>query len=208
MLDFFENHMAVLYSAVADFPWDSKDAYASFLAQTYYYVSHSTRLLALAAARFGVEDEGLHQRFLKHTTEEKSHHLLAIHDLKALGKQLTDYPELPMTAALYEPQYYKVEYQDPTALFGYIMPLEMLAVRKGRWIFGCVEKAFGTKAASFVKVHAEDDEGHVTEGLEHLRQLDPSKMNRINFNFVQTDANVLKTIAANTSAHANRTVQC
>ena len=34
------------------FPWTERAAYVGWLAQTYYYVRHSTRLLAAAAARF------------------------------------------------------------------------------------------------------------------------------------------------------------
>jgi uncharacterized ferritin-like protein (DUF455 family) len=209
MIRFFEDNFAVLDAAVSDFPWESQDHYEWFLAQTYFYVSHSTRLLALAAARFGAADESLHQRFLKHTTEEKSHHLLAVHDLKALGKRVADYSELPMAAALYEAQYYKIEFQDPTALFGYIMALEILAVRQGRHIFERVRKAYGVKAASFLKVHAEEDVSHVEEGLKHLAQLDPSKLDRIKSNFVQTAesyANLLQAISTRAASVENLAV--
>jgi len=34
-------------------PWENQSFYAEWLAQTYFYVRHSTRLLCLAAARFG-----------------------------------------------------------------------------------------------------------------------------------------------------------
>ena len=53
-------------SAATDrFPWEERAAYADWLAQTYYYVRHTTRLIASAAARFPIDERGnsLHHRF-------------------------------------------------------------------------------------------------------------------------------------------------
>src|SRR3712207_1317678 len=112
MRGLFDEGMAIAGKAVEAYPWKHKASYANALAQTYYYVSHSTRLLAVSASRFALEDEALHRRFAAHMVEEKSHHLLAAHDLKVLGHSLTDFPELPATHAFYESQYYKSGYQD------------------------------------------------------------------------------------------------
>src|SRR6187549_486414 len=109
--------------AIRGYPFEEPRAYAQFLAQTRHYVVHSTRLLAAAAARMDDEQEALHVRFLQHAAEERSHHRLAEHDLRKLGGQIEQFPELPATQALYQSQYYRVEHQAPTALFGYIFML-------------------------------------------------------------------------------------
>src|SRR5262245_13457821 len=96
--DFRERARALLAGQAArvdSFPWAHREAYAAWLAQTYYYVSHSTRLLALAASRYTVADDAFHLRCLEHLREEKSHEKLATADLKALGKTAREYPEFP-----------------------------------------------------------------------------------------------------------------
>src|SRR5690606_24416532 len=75
------------------FPWTSRKVYGDWLAQTYYYVRHSTRLLAAAAARFPLDERGsaLHYRFAAHIGEEKRHEQLALHDLQQLGFTLAEF---------------------------------------------------------------------------------------------------------------------
>ena len=76
------------------FAWTDRAAYAGWLAQTYYYVRHSTRLLAAAAARFphGRAGDTMHHRFGAHIGEEKRHELLCVRDLQALGETLDAHP--------------------------------------------------------------------------------------------------------------------
>ena len=40
-------------SSVQAFPWENNVAYGCWLAQTYYFVRHTTSFLALTASRFG-----------------------------------------------------------------------------------------------------------------------------------------------------------
>ena len=127
MLPKYESSVAIMSEGIRNYPWENKRAYAEFLAQTYYYICHSTRLLAASAARFSQEDQGMHKRFLLHTDEENSHELLALRDLQKLGFSIKDFPEMAQTRILYEVQYYKVEHCDPAALMGYILALETLA---------------------------------------------------------------------------------
>jgi hypothetical protein len=101
MKDFFQAKIRTL-EPIRQFPWHEARAYAQFLAQTSYYVCHSTRLLGLCASRIGIEREKLHQRFLKHAVEERIHHLLAARDIEHLGFKLRSMPELPITGALYK----------------------------------------------------------------------------------------------------------
>jgi thiaminase len=155
---------------VDGFPWHDRFAYADWLAQTYYYVRHSTRLLAAAAARFPHDERGiaLHQRFAEHMGEEKRHELLALHDIRALGLALEQFPERDATRMFYETQYYKIEHQGPLTLFGYILQLEAGMVHKGNHILAQTDAAHGRTASTFVRVHAQDDVEHVEKAFGAL----------------------------------------
>jgi uncharacterized ferritin-like protein (DUF455 family) len=134
-------------------------------------VCHSTRLLGLAAARVGVDQEKLHQRLFRHASEERSHHLLAQHDLRAIGFQLDDHPELASTAALYQTQYFQIEYVSAFTLFGYILALEGVAVIHGPSVYQRIKDAHGSEAGAFLKLHAEEDPDHLDKALEVVRSI-------------------------------------
>jgi thiaminase len=163
--------LSELDNAVRATPWRDRAVYGAFLAQTNYYVSHSTRLLALAASRFTHSEEPLHRRFIKHATEEMSHETLALRDLKRLGLSLEHYPEFPSTRAFYQTQYYMIEHVSPWCFWGYILMLEGLALTKGPWLFNELSQHHGEHAATFVKVHAAEDVAHMAEAEKALRSL-------------------------------------
>jgi hypothetical protein len=163
------------YDRSRTFPWEDRFAYAEYLAQTYHYVCHSTRLLAAAAALFGVEREKLHNRFLKHAAEERSHHLLAARDLVKLRFSLDDFPELPSTKAFYEPQYYRIEHVSPLAMFGYILALEGSAVAYGPFAYQVARKAHGEAPTAFLRVHSDEDPGHLETAFAMIRALSPDE---------------------------------
>lgn len=180
--------VSAMDAAGRQFPWTNRAAYAGWLAQTYYYVRHSTRLLAAAAARFPQDREGdaLHHRFGAHIGEEKRHELLCVRDLQALGETLEAWPELLTTRMFYEPQYYKVEHQAPSALLGYILPLEVIAPRSGLLVVEQVTAAFGPKCANFMKVHAQEDVKHVERALALVEGLPSRERGLIEENMKQT----------------------
>ncbi|MET0284528.1 MAG: iron-containing redox enzyme family protein [Polyangiales bacterium] len=167
MIEHVQRCTQSMKSAAESFPWHDKSAYADWLAQTYFYVRHSTRLGALAAARFEMGERGdaLHYRFAAHIGEEKKHEQLCVHDLKQLGFSLTEFTERHATRMFYEPQYFKIEHQSPSALFGYIVALEAFGPAYGRPIVQTVTDAFGPKCAAFLKVHTEEDEDHIEKAL-------------------------------------------
>jgi pyrroloquinoline quinone (PQQ) biosynthesis protein C len=170
------------------FPWTNRAAYAGWLAQTYYYVRHSTRLLASAASRFphGRVGDTLHLRFGAHIGEEKRHELLCVRDIQALGETLDALPELATTRMFYEPQYYKVEHQTPSVLLGYILPLEVIAPQSGASVIEQVTREFGPKCANFLKVHAQEDVAHVERALGLVEALPSHERELIEENMKQT----------------------
>jgi hypothetical protein len=174
MMTSLQSCVARLGEGLRAFPWRDRTIYGDWLAQTYWYVRHSTRLLASSAARFGHDDFGnaLHVRFAAHMAEEKRHELLALHDLKAIGLGLEGFAERASTRAFWEPQYYKVEHVNPVALFGYILALEAMSAAHGPWVFEQVAMAHGASAATFLKLHAHDDEDHVAKAIAMLERID------------------------------------
>jgi len=174
--------------ALERFPWDAPKVYGDWLAQTFYYVRHSTRLLAASAARFPCDDAGnaFHHRFAAHMGEEKKHELLALHDLRVLGFSIERFPEHAITRMFYEAQYYKVEHQDPLALFGYILPLEAMSVTKGGWVRERVVAAHGPDSAAFLRVHVDDDADHLDKAFRALEATTVEQRSLIELNLRQT----------------------
>lgn len=166
--------------------WSNKDVYAQYLAQSYYYVHHSEKLLALSIALFSTEDRPLQRRFIKHLSEENAHDLLLLSDLKNLGYQISDIEEMPATKIFWETQYYKIEHQDPAALLGYIYFLEDLACQVGPELTSKLEALYGRKPVSFLKLHAEEDPDHVTKAMALIDSLPPERRKAIVINHEQS----------------------
>lgn len=145
---------------VLSLDWQDPNVYASFLAQTHYHICHSTRLLAAAGARFTVEHDAFHLQCMKHAAEERSHEKLSTSDLKAIGKSLADYPELPATKALYRSIYCMIDRESPFALFGYAYFLECIGVA-GRRLENIVKPIYGAKAVKHLSLHANEDVEHL-----------------------------------------------
>ena len=154
-------------------PWHNVRFYSLWLAQTYYYVCHSTRLLASAAARFGVERDQLHVRFMQHMKEERQHEKLALKDIKNLGLSIENLIETSEISAFYKSQYFWIEHVDPISFFGYILCLEGLAVRKGGSVYKMVSEYHGERCANFLRVHAEEDPDHLEKAFMSLQNISP-----------------------------------
>lgn len=181
----YSTSVDLMVKGLEEFPWDSKLAYAEFLAQTYYYIRHSTRLLAASAARFSQEDQAMHKRFMKHSDEENSHELLAVRDLQKLGYKIADFPELPQTRSFYEVQYYKIEHCDPAALLGYILALEVTATHLAP-IQKKLTGLYGKECVKLIQVHSDEDPDHVEKALKSISALGKQRVNDIQINIEQS----------------------
>ena len=168
-----KEEMSKVKDLVLNFPWEDPKAYAMWLAQTYYMVSHSTRLVALAGAYVPVGNESLHARFVDHSKEERGHQLVCIADIKALGFSLSDFPQTYQAQAMFQIQHYWIQHRGAASFFGYTMALECLAEYFGPQVGAKVFKAHGAKATQFIRLHSEDDQDHTQEAYKQIKKLSP-----------------------------------
>lgn len=162
--------------------WKDKSLYADWLAQSYLYVRHATRVLASAAARCSMEQEPLHKKLLDGINEEKNHELLATRDLAHLKYNLKDFNEYPETSAYYQTLYYNIQADGPFALLGYFLPLEGLAAEGLNSVCDTIMSQYSEKGSSFMKVHCKLDLGHFEEGLNFLDTLSSDQLTIIERN--------------------------
>jgi hypothetical protein len=168
LIEIVEAEMKKFNETIQNYPMETPLGYAHWLAQTHYFVRHSTRLLALCCANLGWDRNDLHNRFIDHTREERGHDMMALSDLKSLGFKLESFPELPETQAFYQTQYYWVEHVSPLAFFGYILCLEAASVNGGQSLYQRALKAHGQRPTVFLKVHVQEDVDHVKKAYEQL----------------------------------------
>jgi pyrroloquinoline quinone (PQQ) biosynthesis protein C len=171
----YERGLRRLLEAGDAFPYRSRSAYGGWLAQTYHYVVHTTRLIALAASRFDERCDVLHRAMLRNLDEERDHDRLLLDDLAALGYSIGAFPEQPLTSAFYQVVYHRIEHQTPFALFGYSLLLEGAAAERGGQRAREVTEAFGASAASFLRVHGDADPGHVERGFAAVERVSESE---------------------------------
>jgi len=165
--------------------WSSKEFYAEYMAQTYYYVFYACRMLAAAAAGTGHGDEAYYQRLVAHIKEEAGHERLALLDLKNLGGDIENYPELGITRALWEPQFFKTQ-RSPISLMGYVLALEMAAAKFIPEKIEELNTLYGPKCTHFFRVHGEEDPAHVEKALEQVKGLNGPQFEEVCRNFDQT----------------------
>jgi hypothetical protein len=165
--------------------WTNKDFYSQWLAQSYYYTTYSTRMLAFAAGWTQNNEQSYYRRSLVHIAEEQGHDLIAINDLKNLDLNISQFSECGTTRSMWECQFYKIQ-KDPSNLLGYILALETLAVKTFKEFNHELLKTYSDKATRFVKVHADDDPDHVEEALLQINKCTPEQQKNIMFNFEQT----------------------
>lgn len=175
----YKEAMQKMAETITQLPWEDREFYANYLAQTYYFVSHSTRLLALGASRFNVAQREFHNRFLEHAKEEKNHEVSAQSDLRTLGKRLEDFPESAYTRALYATQYYNIEHIRPEMFFGYIVVLEGVAVEVFPKVYPTLEATYGKSACRFLKLHVDEDPDHIDKAFVQMERLDPALQQQI-----------------------------
>lgn len=159
-----------IHKVAMAFEWENKGLYADWLAQSFFYVSWTTRQLALASAHTKpvIEDE-YHWRFVEEAREEKKHEILCLHDLKAMGYSLSQFQEYPHSSFFYQTLNYMIERVHPISILGYSLTLEGFAAQKAGEIYERVKNQHGLTPASFLKVHCEVDKDHFANALPYLK---------------------------------------
>lgn len=201
-----ENILSLLQPTIEEaknVDWTNKEVYANWSAQTYHFVIHSTRLFCFAAGKTPKDANDVHIRFLKHMWEEKGHENLAMTDVKNLGFNITDFPELPSTAALYQSQYYWINEVSAYSFFGYLIALEGLAVYGGHVVRSAVDPVYAKNSTKFIKVHCEEDQAHLEEVFEWIEKIPESEQENVYQNFVKSLAHyssMLREISASALA--------
>lgn len=161
-----------------------KDIFGEWLAQTYFFVRHSTALLGHAMPH--LRNDELRHHFEKHMGEETRHDLLALKDIERLGKNIRDFREMNLTKAFYHSQYYRITFEHGTALLGYILFLEGLAVTWGKVVYEEL-KDIHKNSMLFIKVHVEEDVHHLEGAIETIMKLSPEEQECIRDNLKFTN---------------------
>ena len=187
MKEHLEKQLETSKEFIENLPWENEDFYADYLAQTYYFVCHSTRLLGRSLSYFHVNDkDDLYKRFKDHISEEDNHEKIALSDLIKLGREIDSYKKYAITSAFYESQYFKIEQSKGTALLGYILYLEAIAIHCFPNVVGRLFETYGRQKSQFLKVHVEEDPSHVDKALEEIAKLSEPEQKEIWDNFFQT----------------------
>lgn len=171
------------FENLIEIPWANRSVYADWLSQTYHFVRHSTRLLALAAAVASLEQQNWHDKMARHIREELGHERIALRDLKNLGEIVR--PELPQTRQFYEFPKKAIFRHGPVGLVGYMHFLETLAVQSGPHLTRVISSCFGSNCCQFLQVHATEDIGHVKATEASLVELTTAELDLVD-SLIQT----------------------
>jgi pyrroloquinoline quinone (PQQ) biosynthesis protein C len=184
---FHEQRLHSLYDSFYNFPWENEKSYAEYLAQSFFYIRHSTKTLALAAGHLPFEDSKVFRRMIKHVSEEMNHEILCTKDLEAIGKDIDNYTEAPATQSLYQTQYYKIQHQNPKSYLGYVYVLESICclvvpkVVKEKLI-----PNYPKQGINFLRVHGEEDPGHLEQAKIIISSLSDKDQKAVADNMLHT----------------------
>ncbi len=172
--------------------------YQEWLAQTYFFVRHSTALLGFSLPH--LKNDDLRHHFEKHLGEETRHDLVALKDLQKMGRNISEFSESTATQAFYQSQYYRIQFEGGTALLGYILFLEGIAVHWGKDVFEVVKERH--KGIHFARVHVDEDPEHLEGALKTIQSLSKIEQEVImrNFHFSkQMYESIVATVCHNNS---------
>lgn len=153
----------------------NENYYANWLAQTYYFVRHSTALLGYSLPHLKSDD--LRHHFEKHLGEETRHDLVALKDLQKMKRSISEFQEYNVTQAFYQNQYYRIMFEGGTSLLGYILFLEGIAVHWGKDFYQEVKNTH--QGTSFLRVHVEEDPEHLEGAIKTILSLSQQEQDKI-----------------------------
>jgi hypothetical protein len=184
MKQYLDSHINPVLETLNKQSWDDPEFYREYLAQTYYFVTYSCRMLAMAASLTEPARKEFYKRALHHISEEAGHENLALADLKKMGGKLEDHPESAVTRSMWECQFYKIQRQ-PTSLLGYVLALEYVSAR-AREVRVRLGQLWGEECVNFARVHADEDPDHVDKAIHQIESLPESERVEIWRNYEQS----------------------
>jgi thiaminase len=162
-----------------DLPFENIEFYKNYMAQTYYFVIHSVKLLQLAHDH--TTEKNLKDTFLKHIQEELGHEKMAQQDLRKMGFEVEQIPELQATKDLYSQIYDSIP-SEPLSIFGYATCLENLSAKYGRIITDRVKQASGKQDITyFLDYHFKADQDHTQSGVEFFSSLNKKDLDVVTY---------------------------
>jgi len=186
MNETLNKELKILESLVQQMDFTRAEVYSQWLAQTYFFVRHSTRLLNLSSALTPFELQFFHLRANDHAKEERSHEKLLETDLKNLGLEVSEFPEHASTKSFYQSQYFCIEHQHPLSFLGYVLLLETLPLTAGKRLLPIIEGQFGKSASNFIRIHSQEDVGHIESLKAVIERLDQNVIVLIRQNLAQS----------------------
>jgi thiaminase len=149
--------------------WSNKDWYKNFLANHYFIVKHTEKLICLAASKTDLVS--LRRGLISHFHDEESHEEMLISDLKFLESELSDFEEHPVSSSVYQSLYYDIEKVCPESIIGRICALELMATDVIPDIHKVIVASLGEESGTFLKTHAEEDVDHVEKAIKGLEKV-------------------------------------
>lgn len=146
----------------------TRDHYARYLGETYHLVRHTSRTLALAAARLGDERRGLRSWFLAQAGEEHGHELFCLKDLRNLGldpQQVIRHGPGPGAWGLFTQNYYMAGHGNPAGLLGVASATEGMGAELAGGLAQVLMEQYDLPAETltFLRSHAGFDAAHLDE---------------------------------------------
>ena len=161
-------------------PWDKKEFYTEWLAQTYYFLRHSTRIFCLAAGRMAHYQNVHHLYLMGHAKDERSQELLCEQDLRDFGLKASDFVESQATRALYAQIYYGITFENPLSVYGYILCFEGMAAYTGHPLGDRVREIYGEKKANrFLTILSQEDPQRTEKTIAMVDKLNPFEADQI-----------------------------
>lgn len=152
------------------------DQYAAYLGQTFHLVRHTSRTLALAAARLGDSRRDLRAWFLEQALEEHGHELFCIKDLKNLGLDpqivIAEDPG-PGAWGMFTQNYFMATYGNPVGMLGVATATEGLGAELAGGMAQLLIQRYGIPdtAVTFLRSHAGFDKSHLAEARRAINEL-------------------------------------
>jgi len=162
-----------LLGVMRSYPWESREAYGAWMAQHYWTVEATMRMLELAAGHSRTEEE--HAHWFGHLRGEINHHKLFLHDAKRVGVDILKTEPLPLVTAMVFSVQGGIMLRGSHWLLGQALVLEGMAVNFGAELADRL-KVHGKSA--FLETHVEDDlgdDGHYEAGIRYMLALPPEK---------------------------------